>query len=217
MIYCKLVACTCIMTSAHYQPMPCFYRFELLVRITRWICSIQTPHLAALCPDTPRFSGMYSILLLKRLRDNGKSNWHKAALPRLCLCACVSVCLSLASLPRYNSGYSLGNDRGCPLVMHYWADLQSVHGFRCYDNIARTRNVSECLYSLYAWLYFWTGYSVVILWKLAHTFAHYAQYAQLMGKQQKALTQGRTDHFCNTLATVNFRLALTYLQFSIQV
>ena len=20
--------------------------------------------------------------------------------------------------------------------MHYWADLQSVHGFRCYDNIA---------------------------------------------------------------------------------
>jgi len=26
-----------------------------------------------------------------------------------------------------------------------------VHGFRCYDNIARTRNVSECLYSLYAW------------------------------------------------------------------
>jgi len=23
-----------------------------------------------------------------------------------------------------------------PLVVHYWADLQSVHGFRCYDNIA---------------------------------------------------------------------------------
>jgi len=33
--------------------------------------------------------------------------------------------------------------------VHYWANLQSVHGFRCYDNIARTRNVSECLYSLY--------------------------------------------------------------------
>jgi len=33
---------------------------------------------------------------------------------------------------------------GCPLVVHYWADLQSVHGLRCYDNIARTRNVSEC-------------------------------------------------------------------------
>jgi len=23
-----------------------------------------------------------------------------------------------------------------PLVVHYWADLQSVHGFRCYDNTA---------------------------------------------------------------------------------
>ena len=23
----------------------------------------------------------------------------------------------------------------CPLVVHYWADLQSVHEFRCYDNI----------------------------------------------------------------------------------
>jgi len=28
-----------------------------------------------------------------------------------------------------------GNGRGCPLVVHCWADLQSVHGFRCYDNI----------------------------------------------------------------------------------
>jgi len=25
---------------------------------------------------------------------------------------------------------------GCPLVVQYWADLQSVHGFRCCDNIA---------------------------------------------------------------------------------
>ena len=37
--------------------------------------------------------------------------------------------------------------------MHYWADLQSVYGFRCYDNIAQMRNVSECLYSLCAWLF----------------------------------------------------------------
>ena len=27
--------------------------------------------------------------------------------------------------------------------MHYWADLQSVHGLRCYGNITRTRKVSE--------------------------------------------------------------------------
>ena len=41
----------------------------------------------------------------------------------------------------------------CPLVVHYWADLQSVHRFRCYDNIAQTRNASECLCSLHAWCY----------------------------------------------------------------
>jgi len=29
------------------------------------------------------------------------------------------------------------------LVVHYWADLQSVHGLRCNGNITRTRNVSE--------------------------------------------------------------------------
>ena len=27
--------------------------------------------------------------------------------------------------------------------MHYWADMQSVHELRCYDNITRTRNISE--------------------------------------------------------------------------
>jgi len=32
---------------------------------------------------------------------------------------------------------------GCPLVVHYWADLQSLHELRYYDNITRTRNVSE--------------------------------------------------------------------------
>jgi len=61
-------------------------------------------------------------------------------------------------------GCTWGNDRRCPLVVHYWADLQSVHGFHCCDNIApnasgpscnepqfsSTRNVSECLYSVYA-------------------------------------------------------------------
>ena len=29
---------------------------------------------------------------------------------------------------------------GCPIVVQYWEDLQSVNGFRCYDNIARKRN-----------------------------------------------------------------------------
>ena len=51
---------------------------------------------------------------------------------------CLSVCLSLAAFPHYctDPHVSWGNGRGCTLVVQCWADLQSVHGFRCYDNIA---------------------------------------------------------------------------------
>jgi len=50
---------------------------------------------------------------------------------------CVSLCLSLATFPHYCTGLDVTwkNGRGCPLVLHYWADLRSVHGFRCYDDI----------------------------------------------------------------------------------
>ena len=48
------------------------------------------------------------------------------------VCVSVSLCLSV---PR----------RIPALVVHYWADLQAVRRFRCHHNIARTRNVSECL------------------------------------------------------------------------
>ena len=63
----------------------------------------------------------------------------------VCLCVCLSVCLSLAACPHYciDPDVTCGSGRGCPLVVHYWADLQSVHRLRCYGNITRTRNVSE--------------------------------------------------------------------------
>ena len=50
----------------------------------------------------------------------------------------MSVCLSLAAFPHHcmDSDVSWGNGRECLLVVHYWADLQSVHGFRRHDNIA---------------------------------------------------------------------------------
>jgi len=38
--------------------------------------------------------------------------------------------------------YEYCTDPDAPVV-HYWVDLQSVHGLRCYGNITRTRNVSE--------------------------------------------------------------------------
>jgi len=50
----------------------------------------------------------------------------------------VCVCLSLATFPHYctDPDVTWGNGRGCCLVVHYWADLQLMHGFRCYDNTA---------------------------------------------------------------------------------
>ena len=69
---------------------------------------------------------------------------------------CVSVCLSVPrGIPTllHEPGCKLRNGRGCPLVVHYWADLQSVHRFHCSDNIVLNTKFSECLYLLYAWLY----------------------------------------------------------------
>jgi len=62
---------------------------------------------------------------------------------RVCLCVCV--CLSRVSMPTYctESPNVTWGIVGVPLVVHYLAILQSVHGLRCYGNIARTRNVSE--------------------------------------------------------------------------
>ena len=58
---------------------------------------------------------------------------------------CLSVCLSAAACLHYctDPDVTWGSDRECPLVVHYWADLQSVNRLHCYGNIARTRNVSE--------------------------------------------------------------------------
>jgi len=58
---------------------------------------------------------------------------------------CVSVSLSATACLHYctDPGVTWGTGRGCPLVVKYWADLQSVHGLRRYGNITRTRNVSE--------------------------------------------------------------------------
>jgi len=62
-----------------------------------------------------------------------------------CLCMCLSVCPSVAACLHYctDPNVTSRSGRGCPLVVHYWADLESVHGLRCYGNITRTRNVSE--------------------------------------------------------------------------
>ena len=66
---------------------------------------------------------------------------------RVCLCVCLCVSLSAAACLHYctDPDVTWGSGRGRPLVVHYWADLQSAHGLRWYGNITRTRNVSECM------------------------------------------------------------------------
>jgi len=55
------------------------------------------------------------------------------------LCVCLSVRGRIPTL-LHGPGCNLGNGNLIngevvrPLVVHCWADLQSVHGFRCYDN-----------------------------------------------------------------------------------
>ena len=52
----------------------------------------------------------------------------------------LSVCVSAAVRPHYCTDLDVTwrRGRGCPLVVRYWADLQSMHGLRCYGNITRT-------------------------------------------------------------------------------
>ena len=48
----------------------------------------------------------------------------------------LRVCLYLAAFPHYCTDLDVTRGTvGVPLVVHYLEDLQSVHAFRCYDNI----------------------------------------------------------------------------------
>ena len=56
---------------------------------------------------------------------------------RLCLRVCVCVCLSAAACPHYwtDPDETWDSGKGCLPVVHWWANLQSVHGLRCYGNM----------------------------------------------------------------------------------
>ena len=87
-----------------------------------------------------------TFCLSRRRREMYCGLAHLCVCVSVCLCVCVPVCLSVRGrMPTllHGPGCSFGSGRVCPLVVHYWADLQSVHGLRCYGNITRTRNVSE--------------------------------------------------------------------------
>jgi len=76
---------------------------------------------------------MSTFTLLFTFRVSGRRRKMYYGHARLCVCLSAASCLHYCTDPdvTWRSG------RGCPLVVHYWADLQSVHGLRCYGN---TRN-----------------------------------------------------------------------------
>jgi len=63
----------------------------------------------------------------------------------ICVCVCLSVCLSSAACPHYctDRDVTWGSGRGCPLAVHYWADLQSVQGLHCYGNTMEMHGGAE--------------------------------------------------------------------------
>ena len=68
--------------------------------------------------------------------------------PREMYCghARLSVCLSVRGrmlTVLHGPGCNLGSGRGCPLLVHYLADLQSVYGMRCYGNIMEMRGRAQ--------------------------------------------------------------------------
>jgi len=56
---------------------------------------------------------------------------------RLCVCLCVCLSVRGSCLHYCTDPDVTWSGRGCPLVVHCWADLQSVYRLRCYGN---TRN-----------------------------------------------------------------------------
>ena len=93
--------------------------------------------LQAGCPSCITQSTVDLLVIIFRVSRRRREMYCGHA--RLCVCLCVSVCLTGAACLHYCTDLDVtwGSGRGCPLVVHYWADLQSVHGLRCYGN---TRN-----------------------------------------------------------------------------
>jgi len=81
----------------------------------------------------------YDIITFHVSRRRREMQWSRAS-----VCVCLSVWMSAAACPHCSTDPDVAwSGRGCPLVVHGWADLQSVNWLRFYGNISRTRNVSE--------------------------------------------------------------------------
>ena len=108
---------------------------------------------------------------------------------------CVSVCLSVRRrvptlvLLHGPECVTWRNGRRCRLVMHYWVDLQSVHGFCCYDNTASNAKCHRVLCTRSVPGFIFETFLFLKHWKMAYTLYNQAQIEQraLAGISRSAL------------------------------
>jgi len=122
------------MYTSHKKPHHCF---------TLYICHSVRPSIQYIFSilkldmhhPIPYIRPVFTFCVSRRRR---KVNvlWSRTS---VCVCVCLYVYLSAAACLHYctDTDVTWRSGRGCPLVVHCWADLQSVHGLRCYGN---TRN-----------------------------------------------------------------------------
>jgi len=97
-------------------------------------------------------SALYHILIkLFLIWSGGRRREMHIGLARLCVCE--SVCISLPTFPHYcaDPDETLGNGRECPLVVPILGGFAIGSRVLLLWQHTRKRNVTECLYSLYAW------------------------------------------------------------------
>jgi len=96
---------------------------------------------------------------------------------------------------------------GCPLVVHYWADLQSGHGLRCYGNITPTLVTSlRPSRDMTTWCERPAGRGLRVLlaadWRVTGAFsklcAVYGKWTWLACRWL-AVDGGRSQHYCGGL------------------
>ena len=99
------------------------------------------------CLFKPRIHVKITLLHFAWVVDDTKC----IVVTRACVSMCVYICLSAAACPHYctDPDVTWRSGRGCPLVVHCWADLQSVHGLRCYGNITRTLVITSLITRLW--------------------------------------------------------------------
>ena len=127
-----------------------------------------------------------------------------------CLCLCMSVCVSVRGRTPtllHGPGCNLGRGRGCPLVAHYWADLQSGHGLRCYA-WQHNANPSYKLASIPPWRHNANGrlggvcarcWPLTGGWRGVLKIARRICEVGVAGSPVIGRRRGRSQHYCDSL------------------